>query len=154
MRRRFQAAAGALSLALLLATPAAAYYHYVHFLSGPPYQPIYEKFDLAALIENTVTVRVSGAPATSGNDSFASVLSQVKAAAAVWNSVTVSSLRVAFGGIQAPDQTPGAAPDVEVEFAELPPGILAEAAPTVNEAAKTVNENGDVFFRFPVPSFS
>jgi len=135
-----------LLLALSLATPAAAYYHYVHFLGTNSYTPIFEKFDLTALLENTVSVHVSdAAPQTSGNDSFASVLSQVKQAAAVWNSVSASSLRVAFGGIEAQNQPPGNTPGIEVEFAQLPPGILAEAAPTV-AVDPVVTEQGDTFF--------
>ncbi len=135
-----------LLLALSLATPAAAYYHYVHFLGTNSYVPIYEKFDLTALLENTVSVHVSdAAPQTTGSDSFASVLSQVKQAAAVWNSVSVSSLRVAFGGLEAQGQPPGNTPGIEVEFAPLPPGILAEAAPTV-ALDPVVTEQGDTFF--------
>ena len=135
-----------LLLALSLATPAAAYYHYVHFLGTNSYTPVFEKFDLTALLENTVSVHVSdAAPQTSGNDSFASVLSQVKLAAAVWNSVSASRLRVAFGGIEAQNQPPGNTPGIEVEFAQLPPGILAEAAPTV-AVDPVVTEQGDTFF--------
>jgi len=146
MNRRIVANARALTLALLVATPAAAYYHYVHFLSGAPYKPVFERFDPTALMENTVTVHVTdAAPQTTGNDSFASVLSQVKEAAAAWNSVSVSGLRVAFGGIQSQNQPAANTPDIEVEFTQLPPGILAEAAPTVSTEA-AVNEAGQVFF--------
>ena len=110
MKNRSLTGTARLAAALVaLATPAAAYYHYVHFLTGS-YAPVYEKFDLNALLENTVSVHVSdAAPATTGNDSFASVLSQVKQAAAVWNSVSASSLRVAFGGLEAKDR-PGIRP--------------------------------------------
>ena len=133
----------AVLLAALLATPAAAYYHYVHFLNGTP---VFEKFDLSALMENTVTVHVTDAdPTTSGNDSFPSVLSQVKQAAAVWNAVSGSSLRVGFGGLESAKQTAANTPGIEVEFAQLPPGILAEAAPTVS-VAPVVTEGGSPFF--------
>ena len=145
MTNRSQTFAVRTALALLMAMPAAAYYHYVHFLATGYYRPVYEKFDLGALIENTVSVHVSdAAPQTTGNDSFASVLSQVKQAAAVWNSVSASGLRVAFGGLQAQNQT-GNTPGIEVEFVELPPGVLAEAAPTVsvNPAAQ---QQGGWFF--------
>ncbi|MGD0500555.1 MAG: matrixin family metalloprotease [Bryobacteraceae bacterium] len=132
-----------------LVTPAEAYYHYVHFLTGaPPYVPVYEKFDLGALPNKTVSVFVSGAaPHTAGNDSFASVLSQVKQAAAAWNAVSASDLRVAFGGLIAPAQTANT-PGIEVTFtSDLPPGVLAEAAPTVNVAAKpVVAADGTAFF--------
>ena len=130
-------------MAALLATPAAAYYHYAHFLNGAP---VFERFDLNALMENTVTVHVSdAAPTTSGNDSFASVLSQVKQAAAVWNSVSGSSMRVGFGGLESANQAAANTPGIEVEFAQLPPGILAEAAPTV-AVEPVVTEAGNLFF--------
>jgi hypothetical protein len=69
----------------------------------------------------------------------------VKQAAAVWNSVSASSLRVAFGGLQAQNQPASNTPGIEVEFAELPPGILAEAAPTV-AVEPVVKEKGEAFF--------
>ena len=144
MTRQSARKAGALAVALLLATPAAAYYHYVHFLRTDFYTPVYEKFDLGALFDNTVSVHVGDAgPQTKGNDSFASVLSQVKQAAAVWNSVSDSSLRVAFGGLQAQDQS-GNTPGISVEFVQMPPGVLAEAAPTV--AVDPANGQGGAFF--------
>jgi hypothetical protein len=144
MTRQSACKAGALAVALLLATPAAAYYHYVHFLRTDSYTPVYEKFDLGALLDNTVSVHVSDAgPQTTGNDSFASVLSQVKQAAAVWNSVSASSLRVVFGGLQAQEQ-PGNTPGISVEFVQMPPGVLAEAAPTV--AVDPANGQGGMFF--------
>jgi hypothetical protein len=138
--------AAQLVLALLAATPAAAYYHYVHFPITGSYTPVYEKFDLSALLENSVSVHVSDAgPQTTGNDSFASVLSQVKQAAAVWNSVSASGLRVAFAGIEAQNQPAGNTPGIEVEFTQLPPGVLAESAPTVG-VNPAVQEQGETFF--------
>ncbi len=143
---RFLALAAAI---LALAAPAEAYYQYVHFLtSSAPYTPVYERFDLSALLNNTVSVlALDAAPVTPGNDSFASVISQVQQAAAAWNSVSSSGLRVAFGGMMAPGQAP-ATPFIEVTFtSDLPPGVLAEAAPTVNVAAKpSTDANGAAFF--------
>ncbi|MBZ5584931.1 MAG: matrixin family metalloprotease, partial [Acidobacteriia bacterium] len=123
---------GAVAAAVFLGTPADAYYHYIHFLTR--YVPAYEKFDLSALPNKTVSVSVANAtPRTSGNDSFASVLSQVKQAAAVWNSVGSSDLRVAFAGLQAQDQV-STTPGIDVVFTdELAPGVLADAAPTVSK---------------------
>src|SRR5580704_7235941 len=88
---------------ILLAVPGNAYYHYVHYLTGSaPFLPVPEAFDLNALRDKTVTFFVSDTGLTSygANDSFGSVLSQVKDAAAVWNSVASSDLRVAFGGFE------------------------------------------------------
>ena len=112
------------------ATPSAAYYHYVHYLnSSSPYQVIFEKYDLAALPDKTVTFFVSDAGPTSytANDSFPSLLAQFRNATQVWNSVASSDLRVAFGGLQVPG-TPQSVPTGEVFFdPEMPPGVLAFA---------------------------
>src|SRR5690348_204757 len=87
---------------LLCAFSSQAAYHYVHYPSRTNLTPIYEKFNLASLPNNTVTFFVADqGPAVFGtNDSFGSVLSQIKQAAAAWNSVSVSDLRVAFGGVE------------------------------------------------------
>ena len=85
---------------LLLAASSQAAYHYVHYPSRTTFTPIFEKFNLAALQNNTVTFFVAdqGANTYSANENFGSVLSQLKQAAAAWNSVGISDLRVAFGG--------------------------------------------------------
>ena len=112
-------------------TPSAAYYHYVHYLnSSPPYQVAFEKFDLTALPDNTVTffVSTSGPTSYTQNDSFPSVLAQIRNATQVWNSVASSALRVAFGGLQV-GGTLHTVPAGEVVFEELQPGVLAYAGP-------------------------
>src|SRR5580704_18530020 len=124
---------------ILLAAPSTAYYHYVHYLTGSaPYIPVPEAFDLTALPNKTVTFFVSDAGLTTygPNDSFGSVLSQVKNAAAVWNSVASSDLRVAFGGLETYNANQiSATPGGDVVFAELPPGLLGLGAPVVSMAA-------------------
>jgi hypothetical protein len=123
----------ALLAAILAAgiTPCAAYYHYVYYQnSSSPYSPIFEKFDLTTLPQQTVTFFVSDSGPTTYpvNDSFSSVLSQIRDASQVWNAVATSSLRVAFGGLQTtgtPQNTPGG----EVVFEEMPPGLLAFGGP-------------------------
>jgi uncharacterized protein (TIGR03437 family) len=150
--------------AVLAATPAGAYYHYVHYLQTPFNTPVYEKFDLRQLPNNTVTFLVTDpGPAQFGvNDDFASVLSQVKQAAAVWNGVSSSDLRVAFGGEQAPVQrakstgtavfndltsgVPGAGntPGGDVVFADLAPGVLGMGG--VTASATPVTTAGGAFF--------
>lgn len=107
-------------------TPSAAYYHYVHYLnSSSPYSVIFEKFDLTALPDKTVTFFVSDAGPTgyTQNDSFPSVLEQIRNATQVWNSVATSDLRVAFGGLQVAG-TPQSVPTGEIVFEELK-GVLA-----------------------------
>jgi uncharacterized protein (TIGR03437 family) len=113
------------------ATPSAAYYHYVHYLnSSSGYTVAFERFDLTALPDKTVTFFVSDSGPTSyaANDSFPSVLGQIRNATQVWNSVASSDLRVAFGGLQVAG-TRQSVPSGEVVFEELPPGLLAFAGP-------------------------
>ncbi|HTT65446.1 MAG TPA: matrixin family metalloprotease [Bryobacteraceae bacterium] len=120
------------TVALLAAavSPAAAYYHYVHYLnSSPPYSVVFEKFDLSALPDKTVTffVSTSGPVSYTANDSFPSVLEQIRNATQVWNSVASSDLRVAFGGLEAAGTNQNA-PAGEIAFVDdLPPGVLALA---------------------------
>jgi uncharacterized protein (TIGR03437 family) len=133
---------------LLLTVPSNAYYHYVHYLTGSaPFIPVPEAFDLTALPDKTVTFFVSdtGLAAYGPNDSFGSVLSQVQNAAAVWNSVSSSDLRVAFGGLETSNQistTPGG----DVVFEELAPGILGLGTHTVSTTATVqTGQNGQFF---------
>jgi uncharacterized protein (TIGR03437 family) len=111
--------------AILQGVPAEAYYHYVFYYRSTPFLPMEAKFDLNRLTNNTLVFTVAdNGPATYfANDSFGSVLAEVKQALAVWNSVQSSSLRVAFGGLQPQNQnsnTPGA----EITFQDLGPGTL------------------------------
>jgi len=125
---------------LALALPAHAYYQYVHFNGRNFAAPIYEKYDLSALPFKTVTFFVSDQTlaAYGPNDSFGSVVTQVKQAAATWNGVATSDLRVAFGGLESPSQlispiTPGG----DVTFVDLPPGVIGLGAPLVPQAPVT-----------------
>ena len=76
------------------------------------------------------------------NENFGSVLSQLKQAAAAWNSVGISDLRVAFGGLEAYTDNPTAArpgnplpnsatPGGDVIFIDTP-GVLGLGAPTIS----------------------
>lgn len=127
---RFFAIAAA---AALLGLPAQAYYHYIYFQSrNAPFQPIRAQFNLAALPNNTVNFFVSDSgPATYyPNDSFGSVLGEVKQALAVWNGVSGSNLRVAFGGLESASQPPSNTPGADVVFEDLP-GLLGMATPNL-----------------------
>ena len=136
--------------AMALAVPSHAYYHYVHYLTGSaPFIPVPEAFDLNALPDKTVTFFVSdtGLATYGPNDSFGSVLSQVKNAAAGWNSVASSDLRVAFGGLETynPNQL-SATPAGDVVFADLAPGILGLGTHTLSTAATVqTGQNGQFF---------
>jgi len=127
----------------LLVVPSQAYYHYVHFLSGAPFAPVPEAFDLTRLQNSTITFFASAdGPTNYGlNDSWGSVLSEVKQAAAAWNSVASSSLRVSFGGVETYNASstslpPSTTPGGDVVFSELPPGLLGMGTPVVSTTAQ------------------
>jgi uncharacterized protein (TIGR03437 family) len=129
--------------ALLMAASSQAAYHYVHYSSRNNFTPIFEKFNLSALQNNTVTFFVADqGPNAYGGDNLGSVLSQIKQAAAAWNAVDVSDLRVAFGGLESysdnptvsrpGNSQPGAAtPGGDVIFIDTP-GVLGLGAPTIS----------------------
>lgn len=118
---------------LLVASSAFGYYHFVHFLTpGPPYTPVPEKFDLRVLADRTVRYYIAreGPAALAPGDSFESVVSQIRAAAAAWNDVATSELRLAFGGLAGEESRASATPALEVLFDEIPPGLIALGGPT------------------------
>jgi uncharacterized protein (TIGR03437 family) len=133
-----------LAAVLLAAVSSQAAYHYVHYPSRTSFTPIFEKYNLAALPNNTLTVFVQdqGPANYAANDSFGSVVAQIRQAAAAWNSVSASDLRVAFGGLEAhtPNPTylnPGEpspksnTPGIDVIFVDTP-GLLGMGAPTTS----------------------
>jgi uncharacterized protein (TIGR03437 family) len=122
----------AVMAAFLIASPAEAYYHYVHFNRNALGGPIQEKFDFSALgPSKTVTFFVNdqGPAVLAPGDSFGSVLGEVKQALAAWDSISTSDLRVAFGGLETTGQTSNT-PGGDVIFQDLPPGLLGQGAPT------------------------
>lgn len=129
--------------ALLLAGPAGAYYHFVHYVSG---SIAVEKFDLNALPSKTVTFLVSenGPTTFNSTDSLNSVLAQIRQAAAIWNGVSTSDLRVAFGGFENAATVQGA-PGGDIVFDDLPPGVEGFGGP-VSKASAVTNPDGSVFF--------
>jgi uncharacterized protein (TIGR03437 family) len=111
------------------AIPAKAYYHYVHYSSrNAPYTPVYEKYNLKSV---TFLVSDQGPANFAPNDTFGSLLAQVKQALAAWDSVSTSDLRVVFGGLESANQ-PSNTPGGDIVFADLPPGLLGMGAPLVN----------------------
>ncbi len=118
----------------LLANTGSAYYYYTYFnSSGPPYTPIVARFDLNTLTNNTVPFFVSGAGPSSmyPGDTLAALISQMNAAAEVWNNVGTSSIRLAYGGFYSSGTTESA-PGIQIEFSnDIPPGLLALSIPTV-----------------------
>jgi uncharacterized protein (TIGR03437 family) len=142
---------------LAAAASSSAAYHYVHYPSRTNFTPIYEKFNLSALPNNTVTIQVADQGPTNfaPNDTFGSVLAQIKSAAAAWNSVVASDLRIAYGGLQAytPNPTitnPGNpllndnTPGIDVIFVDTP-GLLGLGAPT-SSTIQALDGNNQPYF--------
>jgi hypothetical protein len=135
MRNTRIARIGALAVAALaLGTPAQAYYHYVHYLSGGrsgPFTPQQEKFNIGPGGTVAFFVNDQGPATYAPGDSFGSLLGEVKQALTAWNSVSSPNLHVAFGGLETTGQT-SAAPGADVVFQQLPPGLLGQGMPTSN----------------------
>jgi hypothetical protein len=125
---------------LAAASAAPAYYHFVRFQTRTgPYIPVYDRFDLAALKNKTVPFFISenGPSNLAAGDSFNSMITEIRAAAQVWNSVDTADIKLAFGGLHTPG-TQMNAPWVEVEFTdELPPGVVAQGGPVTRLDAVT-----------------
>ncbi len=128
---------------LALVVPAEAYYHYTYYTGrSAPFTPVHARFNLAALSNNTLNVFVSdvGPINYAANDTFGSVLGEVKQAVAAWNTVPNSALRLNFAGLESASQIPqpsGSAqgaqntPAIDVVFAEMPPGLLGYGSPNI-----------------------
>lgn len=132
--------------ASLVAGIAPAYYYYTHFSTpGAPFNPIPEKFDLTSLPNNTVRFFVSSqGPALLAGDSYQALVSEIRAAANVWNSVSTSQIQLAYGGLFNPG-TSSAAPQIDIQFSsDIPPGLLALSGPTQTASPKT-DANGNPF---------
>jgi Matrixin len=118
----------------LVTSTGSAYYYYTYFNStAPPYTAIVARFDLNTLSNNTVPFFVSSA-GPSGmypGDTLTAIVSQMQSAANVWNGVSTSNIRLAYGGFYSPG-TAESAPGIQVEFSDdIPPGLLALSIPTV-----------------------
>ncbi len=129
---------------LAAAVSSQAAYHYVHYPTSTNFSPIYEKFNLAVLPDNTVTfcVEDQGPAVYATNDTFGSVLAQIREALAAWNAVSVTDLRVAYGGLESytanPTESatgsgiPGSnTPGADIIFVDTP-GLLGMGAPTTS----------------------
>ncbi len=120
---------------LLTAALASAHYHWVQYSSrNGVSQPIYHRYDLTSLPDGHTLpffINEPGALQLAPNDSTTALLSQIRAAAAAWNSVETSDLKLAFGGMRSASASPMNSPWIEVEFSdELAPGIIALGGPT------------------------
>lgn len=123
---------------LLLATTATASYHFVRYSNRFGYQqPIYEKFDLNALVNKTVPffVITDGLTQLAPGDNINAVMSQLVLAARTWNDVSTSELRVQFGGYSTTNAAAQSGPGIDIVFDDVPPGIISYAGPTVKAAS-------------------
>ncbi|HEY1219955.1 MAG: matrixin family metalloprotease [Bryobacteraceae bacterium] len=138
MRRRATVRAAALAAAVLaMSVPVEAYYHYTFYVSrSAPFTPIRARFNAAALTNNTLSVLVSDAGPVNyaANDTFGSVLGEVKQAVAAWNTVPNSALQLSFAGLESAGSLPQNTqntPAIDVVFVEMPPGLLGYGSPNI-----------------------
>ncbi|MEN6534664.1 MAG: matrixin family metalloprotease, partial [Bryobacteraceae bacterium] len=120
------------ALALASVTCASAYYHFLQYKGRTaPFTPIPEKFDISALPAGKLLYFVSETgPATmASGDSIESIVGQIRMAAAVWNTVGTSELKLQFGGFAHDDSTQNA-PGLDIVFEEMPDGVVAMGGPT------------------------
>jgi hypothetical protein len=131
-----------------LAASASAYYFYVSFnTSSGPYNPIVKKFNLNALNNNTVPYFISnqGPVNTVAGDSYQGIVSEIRAAADVWNSVSTSQIRLGYGGLFAAGTTE-TAPGIDILFNDdIPPGIVALGGPMTTGGLVGYDANGNAF---------
>ena len=121
-----------LAVGFVLVNSASAYYYYVTYNTrSAPYNPIVSKFDLNALTNNTVPFFVSdqGASVMYPGDSLQAMVSQIRAAADVWNNVSTSQIKLAYGGLSSTGASE-LGPGIDVEFTDdIAPGLLALGGP-------------------------
>jgi uncharacterized protein (TIGR03437 family) len=149
--RRLLTTTATLALGLFgLATVASAHYHWVYFANRTsPFFAVPVQFNLqdqAGLPNSTVSFFVSdqGPKSLVPGDSFTAIVSQVQAAAKVWNDVSSSAIRLQFGGVTSVG-TPQNSPGIDVVFDDnLPSGILALTKVTVPDDVNSI-ANGATF---------
>jgi len=120
---------------LAMSSTGWSYYYYCYYnaASAPYGQPIVQRFVLSNLLNDTVPFFISdtGPSVLAPGDSFTAMISQIRAAAQVWNSVGSSKLRLAYGGLYTDGASTQFTPGINIEFTdEIPPGLVAVGAPT------------------------
>ncbi|MDX2267097.1 MAG: matrixin family metalloprotease [Bryobacter sp.] len=132
----------ALLMGLAASLTLSANYHFIKYTNELGFQrPVYEKFDLRALVNQTVPFFIvrDGLESVAEGDNPTAVISQIIAAGRVWNDVPTSELRVAFGGFTAAAASAQqASPGIDIVFDDIAPGIISMAGPTL-KAETTVN---------------
>jgi len=133
-KRAIVRAVVAVAAALAMGAPVEAYYHYTfYFTRSAPFTPVRARFNLAALTSDTLNVFVSDAGPVNyaSNDTFGSVLGEVKQAVAAWNTVPDSALQLNFAGLESAGQPQQNTPGIDVVFTEMPPGLLGYGSPNI-----------------------
>jgi len=114
---------------VLFGPSASAYTHFLRYLTArAPFTAIPQKYDLNALPNRTLSYYIAdqGPTQLAGNDTVTGVISQLRAAAKVWNDVESSDLRLTFGGLTTAS-VPSSGPGIDVVFTdEIPPGLIAQ----------------------------
>lgn len=136
-----------------LAPFASAYYYWTYFAGRTaPFSPIPVKFDLNpadpyGLQNNTAVYAIeqSGPSVLMPGDSFQAVVTEIRAAANVWNRVNTSAVTLQFGGLSPMTTTP-ASPGIDIVFdSDVPPGLLAYTAVTTVANPAAYLSNGATF---------
>ena len=118
----------ALAVVLVAASgSASAYYYYIHFDASGKALPA--KWNLAALSNNTVNFYVADSglntAAMTPGDGYETFVSELRAAAGVWNTAPSSVIRIGYGGLFHSDGTDNNA-GINVDFSDtIPAGLLA-----------------------------
>ncbi len=142
-RRGITRLAALLAGSFALSGSASAYYYYLYFTNGLQNPGAPARFDFSTLVNNTVSFYVSsqGPSVLAPGDSFQAIVSEIEAAANVWNSVPTSAIQLSYGGLFTPGRI-DVAPSIDVQFSdEIPPGLLAYTTPETN-ATPIAGPNG------------
>ncbi len=137
MRRGALRIAALIAGALAVTGTGSAYYYYYLYVNNGVAAPF--KFDLNGLVNKRVPFYISnqGPSAMMPGDSFQAVVSEIRAAAEVWNSVATSEIKLSYGGLYTPGRN-DSAPSIDVMFSDdVPPGLLAAGAPISNAGLST-----------------
>ena len=135
---------------LAVVSPLSSAYYYYTFFAGAtsPFAPLPAHYDGNAIKDNTVQYFISDLPPGATRlpgDSVTAIYSEIRQAAAVWDGVSSSSLRLHFGGtrnISIPQTVPG----IDVVFDDdMPPGIVAQTKLTFPADLTFLGAKGTTF---------
>jgi hypothetical protein len=127
MMRLFGRIAVGATVLLAFSANAPAYYYYVHFDQNGNALPA--KWDLTTLSNDTVYFYVADSGLNTAKmapgDGYEALVSELRAAANVWNGVGSTQIRIGYGGLFHDSGTDSNA-GINVDFSDtIPPGLLA-----------------------------